>query len=78
MGITISPNNLIEGKILGRGSFGEVRIGRYIGTPVAVKILHKSDTESFKTFLREVETLMHLTHPNIESRPQGSTYTRLV
>lgn len=67
MGITISPKNLIEGEILGRGSFGEVRMGTYIGTPVAVKILHKSDTKSFKLFLREVDTLKNLTHPNIVS-----------
>lgn len=65
------PDKLIRmsDKILGKGSFGEVRIGTYIGTPVAIKIMHNThDDVRFSTdFEREVQNLKHLTHPNIVS-----------
>lgn len=55
-------------KVLGSGGFGEVRVGFYIGTPVAIKILHNtSDIRSKIEFDREVQNLKDLTHPNIVS-----------
>lgn len=63
----IPPKHLIEGAFLGSGGFGDVRLGRYIGTPVAVKTLYDSDAENNILFFREVEVLKRLTHPNIVS-----------
>ncbi len=62
-------------KVLGRGSFGTVCLGEWLGCPVAVKKPHdiffdKSVSEPerqgiLKTFAREVNILFQLKHPNI-------------
>lgn len=62
-------------KVLGKGSFGTVCLGEWLGCPVAVKKLHEiffdtsvSDSERrgiLKAFAREVNILFQLKHPNI-------------
>ena len=62
-------------KVLGRGSFGTVCLGDWLGCPVAIKKPHDiffdksvSETERqgiLKTFAREVNILFQLKHPNI-------------
>lgn len=44
----IDPSELLLGQILGRGSFGEVRIARWQGTTVAVKSLFDSSPKARK------------------------------
>ena len=48
--------------VLGEGSLGEVRRGRYIGAPVAIKRLAKDDAE-WGEMLAEVRALLRLSHP---------------
>lgn len=68
--IKIDPSH-----VLGRGSFGTVCIGEWLGSPVAVKRLHEVFFESsvstvektgiLRTFARELTMLFNLKHPNI-------------
>lgn len=53
------------GPKLGSGAFGEVRLGTWRGTDVAVKILHATDDKSRDVFYREANLLCQLRHPNI-------------
>lgn len=62
-------------KVLGRGSFGTVCLGEWLGCPVAIKKPHEvffeksvSETERgaiLKTFAREINLMFQLKHPNI-------------
>ena len=68
--VTVYPS-----RVLGKGSFGTVCLGEWLGCPVAVKRLHEvffhssvSDDEKrgvLQTFAREVNILFQLKHPNI-------------
>eukprot|EP01124_Arcella_intermedia_P022247 TRINITY_DN3270_c0_g1_i1.p1 TRINITY_DN3270_c0_g1~~TRINITY_DN3270_c0_g1_i1.p1 ORF type:complete len:557 (-),score=59.86 TRINITY_DN3270_c0_g1_i1:626-2077(-) len=71
VGAEISPFDLVipeHIKPLGKGFFGEVRVGFLHGQQVACKILFgksfKSNTESV-LFIREISILSELRHPNI-------------
>eukprot|EP01121_Diplochlamys_sp_Union-15-3_P022745 TRINITY_DN977_c0_g2_i2.p1 TRINITY_DN977_c0_g2~~TRINITY_DN977_c0_g2_i2.p1 ORF type:complete len:404 (-),score=60.51 TRINITY_DN977_c0_g2_i2:32-1204(-) len=52
---------------IGGGSFGNVFKGSCRGKRVAIKILHKQELEEkvLSQFLKEVEIMTHLRHPNI-------------
>ena len=68
--IKIDPSH-----VLGRGSFGTVCLGEWLGSPVAVKRLHEVFFEPsvsieerngvLRTFARELTMLFNLKHPNI-------------
>jgi len=49
---------------LGEGEFGEVHMGRWNGTLVAVKVLHKSDEVAMGDFRTERNVLMRTHHPH--------------
>ncbi len=58
------------GKLLGKGGFGEVRVGvhQVTGEKIALKFLRKSDIASIGAAERtstEIQCLMILRHPNI-------------
>ncbi|KAL6070952.1 putative serine/threonine-protein kinase kinX, variant 2 [Balamuthia mandrillaris] len=61
----IDPTKLTTHKEIGRGAFGVVYKGEFLGTVVAVKKLHTSDDDIIKDFLHEVEVMKTLRHPNI-------------
>jgi LIM domain kinase 1 len=54
-----------EKVLIGRGAFGEVYKGRYLGVPVAVKEFPNETASIINTFEREVAILCALRHPNI-------------
>ena len=68
---------LFPSRVLGKGSYGTVCLGEWLGTSVAIKKLHEiffhslgSETEKrkvLKTFAREVGLSLQLKHPNIVS-----------
>ena len=52
--------------LLGKGAFGEVRKVTWRGTPVAAKLAHQGvNAEQKMLFLRELELLVRVRHPNI-------------
>ena len=71
----ITDVKLFPSQVLGRGSFGTVCMGEWLGTAVAVKRLHQIFFEStiseaerksvLRTFARELNILFQLKHPNI-------------
>ncbi len=71
----ISNVTVYTSKVLGRGSFGTVCLGEWLGCSVAIKKPHDvffdrsvSETERqgiLKTFAREINILFQLKHPNI-------------
>jgi len=66
----ISQGNInVQASILGRGSFGIVARGSFLGTPVALKIpATKTGTQDIRklpTILNELRILRHVRHPNI-------------
>lgn len=62
----IDKKVLVRGRLLGKGTFGEVYEGTYCGVPVAIKELHPgADRNGIKSFILEGETLRNLHHPFI-------------
>jgi serine/threonine protein kinase len=61
----IDYNSIEMGAKLGSGAFGEVRLGTWMGTDVAVKILHANDEKSRDVFYKEANLLCQLRHPNV-------------
>ncbi|KAG0557285.1 hypothetical protein KC19_11G116800 [Ceratodon purpureus] len=60
--------DLQRSTLIGKGSFGEIRQTTWRGTTVAVKTIRPSlskDREVVKDFIKEVELLVKLRHPNI-------------
>lgn len=53
------------GAVLGEGSFGTTYRGRWRGADCAVKVVRISKPDEANSFLREVEALSLLRHPNI-------------
>ena len=52
--------------VLGKGIFGEVRLGEYWGTKVAVKFLRDVNLEEHSAlFRKEIQTMQELRHPHI-------------
>ncbi|GJP57139.1 hypothetical protein CLOM_g16178 [Closterium sp. NIES-68] len=55
-------------KVIGEGSFGEVRLASWRGTPIAVKVLrdeYAADPAALNEFRQELRILQSLRHPNI-------------
>jgi len=53
-------------KTIGKGNFGKVYEGTYLGMPVAIKQLYYVDDEDMQKYIsREMATLKGLRHPNI-------------
>eukprot|EP00741_Cyanophora_paradoxa_P012407 tig00020610_g11988.t1 len=65
----IRPDQVQFGPVLGRGGFGRVYLGTWLGTEVAIKELMVSAAEmaaqARDDFRAEVETLRALRHPNV-------------
>lgn len=53
------------GKAIGEGAFGTTYMGVWRGADVAVKTVTVRGKEDMISFLREVEALVTLRHPNI-------------
>ena len=63
----IDHAELEVGERLGAGSFAEVRVARWRGTPVALKLLHRCNLTQahLAAFKAEAELMLELRHPNI-------------
>ena len=57
----------ITDRVLGRGAYGEVRVGIYQGTRVAVKKIHEVIISDYnrELFEREMRIASHVRHPNL-------------
>ena len=51
--------------MIGKGSFGMVYAGRWRGQQVAVKALAISSTDEVTCFMRELQALSAVQHPNV-------------
>ncbi|XP_009604175.1 U-box domain-containing protein 34-like isoform X1 [Nicotiana tomentosiformis] len=63
--IEVATDFFSESKMIGEGGYGKVYKGNLDHTPVAIKILHPDASQKKEEFLREVEVLSQLHHPNI-------------
>lgn len=66
--IPISELNLNQGKFIGKGAFGEIRVVKWRGTLVAAKTITtelSKDPQIVKEFVDELALLANLSHPNI-------------
>jgi len=62
----IDVKDLVFKKRVGKGNFGEVYDGDYLGTRVAIKKLYFVNDEMMQKYIeREMDTLTNLAHPNI-------------
>lgn len=63
----IDVSKITLGKRIGKGSFGEVYVGTYLGTEVAVKkiLTNKISPEFMQEFAREAALMRELRHPNV-------------
>jgi len=62
----IKFEDLEMGERIGKGNFGEVYKGTYLGTDVAIKRLFFVDDDFMQKYIeREMDTLTQLNHPNI-------------
>ncbi|KAJ8423018.1 hypothetical protein Cgig2_023355 [Carnegiea gigantea] len=60
-----ATDSFSENKVIGEGGYGKVYKGVLDHTPVAIKVLQPDTTDKKEEFLREVEILSQLRHPNI-------------
>ncbi|XP_022097389.1 tyrosine-protein kinase CSK-like isoform X2 [Acanthaster planci] len=63
-GWAINRKNIQLGDLIGKGNFGDVRKGNYMGRKVAIKQL-KDDSKAAQTFLAEASVMTKLRHPNL-------------
>ncbi|ELR14036.1 protein kinase domain containing protein [Acanthamoeba castellanii str. Neff] len=62
----VNFDDLDLGERIGKGNFGEVYKGTYLGTDVAIKKLFFVDDDFMQKYIeREMDTLTGLSHPNI-------------
>uniref|UniRef100_A0A7S0UPE4 Protein kinase domain-containing protein n=1 Tax=Polytomella parva TaxID=51329 RepID=A0A7S0UPE4_9CHLO len=64
-GWLVNPKEVVMGPLLGKGAFGSTYRGRWHGATVAVKCVRVSCAKELTSFLREVETLSLIRHPNV-------------
>ena len=67
---TLTIGHYIVGKHLGKGTFGEVKLGQHTltGEKVAIKILEKDkihDQKDVERITREIKILKKVRHPNV-------------
>ena len=81
----VSESELAFGSVLGSGSYGEVRRGKWRGTDVAIKTYFaQTDKANILDFESEVQMLSTLRHPNIlqflglVTQPKMSIVTELM
>jgi serine/threonine protein kinase len=64
--VAVEDFNIDVNKLLGKGGFGQVYAGKWLGTPVAVKkVAVPRLSMSTALISKEVKLLSHLSHPNI-------------
>ena len=65
--LVIPPDEVDEGGVVGKGSFGLVRVGNWRGTRVAIKRMYVQDISprELQQFVDEVSLLRRLRHPNV-------------
>ncbi|XP_004507961.1 U-box domain-containing protein 34 [Cicer arietinum] len=63
--IKTATNNLSQDLVIGEGGYGKVYKCNLDHTPVAVKVLHQDTINKKAEFLKEVEILSQLHHPNM-------------
>lgn len=64
--LLITYRDLIFDKVLNRGSFGTVYLGQWCEVPVAIKkIGQRLPVREYEQFIREIEIMSKLRHPNI-------------
>ncbi|XP_018010089.1 leukocyte tyrosine kinase receptor-like [Hyalella azteca] len=62
----VAQHEVVRGKFLGHGAFGEVFEGRMRGERVAIKMLRKGASEAERReFLQEAQLMSHFQHPHI-------------
>jgi len=63
----IAPSSIqVSDKLLGRGKFGCVYLGNWLGTPVAVKHLEEDIQDEVKELVeKEFSTMTRIHHPNV-------------
>lgn len=64
-GCLLALQELEQIEDLGAGGFGRVILCNWLGTDVAVKVMHKSNGASLVDFLREARLMSQLRHPHI-------------
>ncbi|EGG15355.1 LISK family protein kinase [Cavenderia fasciculata] len=61
----INFSELELGDVIGQGKYGEVSLGSYLGTPVAIKRILECNEETNQMIERELKILKEVRHPNI-------------
>ncbi|GMH44888.1 hypothetical protein BSKO_12845 [Bryopsis sp. KO-2023] len=64
-GWIVEPEEVILGETIGEGAFGTTYMASWRGADVAVKAVKIKGREDLVSFLREVEALAALRHPNV-------------
>ncbi len=64
---TIPSKDFSRGKVLGKGGFGQVYLGNWHATPIAVKelLVQAIDDQFLNTFKSEAKVMAQCNHPNI-------------
>lgn len=63
--LLISLNDIAIQQVIKKGSFGTIYQGQWCYHPVAVKLIESSKATDYAEFVREVEIMSRLRHPNI-------------
>lgn len=69
---------IVLGRLLGKGMFGQTYLGCWRGGDLAVKCVRVSKESEAASFLREVAALAALRHPNVMQFYGGSLCTDLL
>ncbi|KXZ55549.1 hypothetical protein GPECTOR_2g1098 [Gonium pectorale] len=65
MGWLIQQSEVTIGRVLGEGEFGTTYLGSWRHAAVAVKIVRLNHAAELTSFLREVESMSYIRHPNV-------------
>ena len=64
----VDPKSIVRKQLIGHGSFGEVYIGTYLGSPCAIKTMLprlQQQSKLVKQFTDEIMLMSTLRHPNV-------------